>query len=54
MPKKKKKQPTKKKKTVKKDGRKREIEGYYVDDNGMQTLYKNRIILSHFLTKEND
>ena len=36
MPKKKKKQPTKKKKTVKKDGRKREIEGYYVDADTLQ------------------
>jgi len=50
----KKKQPiTKKKKTVKKKS-KRQIEGYYVDDKGMQTLYKNRTILSHFLTKEQD
>jgi len=54
MPKKKKQPITKKKKKIVKKKDKRQIEGYYIDDNGMQTLYKNRTILSHFLTKEND
>ena len=50
---KKKKKPTKKKKLTKKT-RNRQVDGYYVDGNGMQTLYRNRTILSNFLTKEND
>ena len=33
---------------------KRDIEGYYVDDKGMRTLYKNKTIISNFLTTEQD